>query len=193
MFSNWVSYADILLLKRVEEMVEMFYNSAQFVHTLPLLEACFDTPFALYEALADYMEEQGLMIQSPSRLHRYQVLLDFAVLTDPEREQWYRELLTLDLYLRENMKNRPEFAPHFPEDEKFRKKLVRFYQREQETPEILKEYVREGYDSRQMARMTHVEYFSLPVWNGQTGYVLFDYRRRNPLNKEAFTTQLNFD
>lgn len=55
-----------------------------------------------------------------------------------------------------------------------------------------------GYDSRQMARMTHVECFSLPVWEesgkrkeeaGNDGaskyFVLFDYRNRNPLNREA--------
>ena len=51
----------------------------------------------------------------------------------------------------------------------------------------------------QMARMTHIECFTLPVWekeplehNNETAiyYLLFDYRKRNPLNQEAYTILL---
>ena len=63
-----------------------------------------------YKALADFYEEKGYFVNSPSRSYRYQVLLDFATAVDSEREKLYKEALTFDLYLRENMKTRPEFA-----------------------------------------------------------------------------------
>ena len=196
LFTRWISYADILMLKRVEEMVELYYNSAQFTHTLPVLESCFLSPFGMYRALADFYDSRGLFRQSPSRMYRYQALLEFALQAAPEREEVWRQLLTLDLYLRENAKSRPDFAPPFRQEEEVKEKISRFYREEEKNPRFLAEYVQAGYDSRQMARMTHVECFSLPVWEAGMGaaeekdgaaryFVLFDYRNRNPLNREA--------
>lgn len=194
--TRWISYADILTLKRVEEMVELYYNSAQFTHTLPVLESCFLSPFGMYRALAYFYDSRGLFRQSPSRMYRYQALLEFALQAAPEREEVWRQLLTLDLYLRENAKSRPDFAPPFRQEEEVKEKISRFYREEEKNPRFLAEYVQAGYDSRQMARMTHVECFSLPVWEAGMGaaeekdgaaryFVLFDYRNRNPLNREA--------
>ena len=59
LFTNWITYDEILKLKQVEEMVEMYYNSNQFTYTLAMLEQEFETPFRLYEALADYYVEKG--------------------------------------------------------------------------------------------------------------------------------------
>ena len=37
LYTNWISYGEIRRLKRIEEMVELYYNSGQFTHTLPVL------------------------------------------------------------------------------------------------------------------------------------------------------------
>ena len=39
--THWLSYEDILCLKGVEEMVEVYYNSRQFTHTVEAMENCF--------------------------------------------------------------------------------------------------------------------------------------------------------
>lgn len=57
--TKWLSYSDVLQLKRIEEMVEIHYNSGQFGNSVKLLEQEFDQPFALYEALADWYEKEG--------------------------------------------------------------------------------------------------------------------------------------
>lgn len=103
-------------------MVELYYNSAQFTHTLPVLEAVFPNPFRLYEELAAYYEKKGYFINNPARSYRYQVLLDFALSVDPERESLYRQLLTLDMYLRENLKSRPDFALNLQETPEIKEK-----------------------------------------------------------------------
>ena len=74
--------------------------------TLPVLEKAFSGPFAMYEALADYYQEQGYFTNSPARAYRYQILLEFAAMKDPANREIYRELLTYDMYLRENLKSR---------------------------------------------------------------------------------------
>lgn len=208
LFTRWLPYGDVLSLKKVEEMVELYYNSAQFTHTLPVLEKVFDNPFQLYEKLAAYYENKGYFINTPARSYRYHVLLEFALTVDPDRESLYRQLLILDMYLRENLKSRPEFALNFQEPAEIKEKINDFYKREEKEPHFLQDYVKDGYTSRQMARMTHIECFSLPVWEmpfpgmsqmpqmseipekEEIYFLLFDYRKRNPLNLEARTILL---
>ena len=177
LYTNWISYGEIRRLKRIEEMVELYYNSGQFTHTLPVLEKAFSGPFALYEALADYYQEQGYFTNSPARAYRYQILLEFAALKDPDNREIYRELLTYDMYLRENLKSRPGFAAEITEEEK--QDIRRFYQTEEQERRYLPAYGE--YDWKQLSRMTHMELFRYP----EPHYLLFDYQERNPLNYEA--------
>lgn len=190
LYTKWLSFSEVLRLKRVEEMVELYYNSNQFVHTLQFLEQAFASPFRMYEELAEFYEEKGYFVNSPARSYRYQVLLAFACEKDKEHEAVYRELLTYDLYLRENVKSRPEFAKDLMP---YKEEIREFYRREEEERKYLPEY--RDYDSKQLARMTHMEPFSYPVWEPMMRtetkeaevprFVLFDYEARNPLTQDA--------
>lgn len=177
LYTKWLSYDEILRLKKIEEMVELYYNSNQFTNTLPILEQVFDSPFQLYEALADFYERNGYFVSSPARAYRYQILLSFATQMDAQREELYREALTFDMYLRENLKSRPAFAKDLSV---YKDSLRRFYKAEEEERKYLPDY--EGYDSKQLSKMTHLEVFTQ---TGKEQYVLFDYRRRSPLTGEA--------
>ncbi len=177
LYTNWISYGEIRRLKRIEEMVELYYNSGQFTHTLPVLEKAFPGPFAMYEVLADHYQEKGYFTNSPARAYRYQILLEFASLKDPKNREIYRELLTYDMYLRENLKSRPGFAAEITEEQK--QDIRRFYQTEEQERRYLPAYAE--YDWKQLSRMTHMEPFRYP----EPHYVLFDYQERNPLNYEA--------
>lgn len=190
LYTKWLPFTDVLRLKRIEEMVELYYNSNQFVHTMRFLEQAFVSAFRMYEALAEFYEEKGYFVNSPARSYRYQVLLAFACEKDAEHEAVYRELLTYDLYLRENVKSRPEFAKDLQE---YKDAMRDFYRREEEERTYLPGY--KEYDSKQLARMTHLEPFSYPVWEmpvrGEVKeakkpmFVLFDYEKRNPLTGDA--------
>ncbi len=158
--TRWLSYEEILRLKRIEEMVELYYNSMQFTHTLPFLEQAFSGPFAMYEALADFCEKRGCFTASPARAYRYQLLLAFASERDSAREAVYRELLTYDMYLRENLKSRPEFAPDL---KKYKDEIQAFYQEEAQKHRYLPGY--RDYDWKQLSKMTHLEPFRYPVWD----------------------------
>lgn len=188
LYTKWLSYSDVLRLKRIEEMVELYYNSNQYTHTIPFLVKAFDTPFAMYEAMADFYEEKGFFVNSPARAYRYHVLLEFAKAVDGQHEAVYKELLTYDMYLRENLKSRPDFATNITP---FKEQVRDFFQKEADERVLLPHY--QQYDWKQLSKMTHLEPFYYPVWDVESiteaaqkpSFVLFDYQNRNALTYEA--------
>jgi len=195
LYTKWLGYDDILKLKKVEEMVEIYYNSNQFTHTLPVLISEFTSPFHMYEALADYYCANGYLLNTPSRSYRYQVLLDFACSVASDKHALFAELLIFDLYLRENLKSRPDFASEnvLDTDTSEKKKIRQFFEHEEQTHTYLKGY--DNYTSVQLLRMTHIEKFSYPVWKESPAdrtdklklpaYILFDYKKRSALTHDA--------
>lgn len=77
LYTKWLPYEDVLRLKLVEEMVEVYYNSNQFGKTLLAIEKLFDNPFALYEALGVFYDKKGYMNISHTRIRRYEILQEF--------------------------------------------------------------------------------------------------------------------
>lgn len=194
--TKWLSYGDELELKDIEEMTEVHYNSRQFTCTLKELEKEFDTPYEMFSFMAGYYNKNHLFGISHSRIARYEIL--WKIIQErlekngkcetqgkpenggvSEKLEQYRDLLMTDLYLRENVKSRPTFARDLSDSKDF---VREFFQREEKTPEHLSGY--EGYDSRQMAKMAHLE----PLRDGT--YLLFDYKKRDPLSYNARTVRV---
>lgn len=168
--TKWLSYGELIRLKQIEEMVEVYYNSGQFRNTIKHLRKEFSSPFAMYEALAAYYRENGLFGRQYSRIARYEILHHFI---EVGKQQEYLEWLTLDLYLRDNVKNRP---PFLGENKVTKEEASAFYRAEASERRYLKGY--EGYDSRQMRKMTHLERIGGKL-------ILFDYQRRDALIGDA--------
>ncbi len=209
LYTKWLSYTDVCRLKEVEEMVEIYYNSNQFSSVLPYLQRFFKSPFVFFEELADFYKNKGYFINTPSRSYRYEVLLQFAEQIKTENAcadmELVKELLTLDIYLRENAKSRPSFAADCGE---YKEEVNAFFQKEaslrESGEELLPQY--DAYEPRQLVRMLHVEQFhyEMPVLSERKEhyakslyakniyakrekpeYLLFDYQNRNPLTYEA--------
>lgn len=206
--TKWLSYEDVIRLKQIEEMVELFYNSGQFSYTIRFLERLTEDAFVFYEKLASYYEKKGYLLASSKRIAHYEHLLDFVkellhekqtqqLLQEKEVDMLFevcRELLLFDCYLRENMKTAPSFAT----DRSSHKVYLReFYQREERERTLLPAYSQ--YDSKQLAKMTHVEFFYYPVWEKeidsitdilnrkmkQAQPILFDYMERSRISKDC--------
>ena len=179
--TKWLPYSDVIRLKGLEEMVEVYYNSRQFEHTMELLEQVFGDAFVMFEEMSNYYEEHGYYGVNHNRVARYEILYAFikeVALVQYETlltEEQFRQTLVMDLYLRENMKNRPAFTG----DSLVSKEVERtFYDTEAEEHQYLKGY--EKYDKRQLRKMTHLE-------NIDGHLILFDYQNRNPLTNQATT------
>ena len=222
--TNWLSYDEVIRLKGVEEMVEVYYNSGQFRRTMKRLSQEWGDAFDLYDSLAAFYEDEGLNGVSHNRLARYEILYRFiqkygnrekkiadsidgsdlvnkdALKTEKDgiskqvfgwklkgRPEWmesssgkktsYQDLLVYDLYLRENVKSRPSFAP---DPSEWKNETKQFFMREAKERRYLKGY--EAYDSRQMAKMAHLERME------DGSFALFDYKNRDALfgNAAAF-------
>lgn len=159
--TRWITCGELLRLKEIEEMLEVWYNSGQFAYTIAALEPYFPRPFALYEALADYYKETGQEGRAWSRMQRFEFLRAFVRSVVAERSSvapvlhYFDELLTLDLYLRENAKSRPVWAG---DQGAYREQAAAFYRQEEQTRAYLPEY--REYTWKQLMRMTHLEYFT---------------------------------
>ncbi|WP_270426152.1 B12-binding domain-containing radical SAM protein [Blautia intestinalis] len=158
--TNWLPYRDVLKLKAVESMVEVYYNSGQFQHTLEYLVPLAKDAFTFYESLGAFYEKKGYSEISHSRMRRYEILLEYLQEeTDVSVEKASQKML-YDLYLREKLKKRPSFAP----DQKVYETAIWDYRKANHIP-----------------KTAHIEVFE----DGRA--VLFDYERRDPLSNNAYT------
>ena len=156
--TRWISYEEILKLKTVESMVEVYYNSGQFQYTLNWLMGFWEDAFSFYEDLGRFYERKGYEELSHSRIRRYEILLEFLHEKPEISVAEAAGRMVYDLYLRENLKKRPLFAA----DQKPYEKAVWSYRKEHQVP-----------------KTAHIEVFS----DGTA--VLFDYDRRDPLSHNA--------
>lgn len=181
--TKWLPYSDVIELKGIEEMVEIYYNSGQFTHVVEALVKNYASAYQMYQDLWQYYEEHDYMGIQHRRSARYEIVLDFVKEKYPEQADVMRELLTYDYYLRENAKSRPEFAGEDATDKRF---VRAFYEEEEKERKHLPGY--EQFDRNQMRKMTHLEYFP-----HMGKMLLFDYKFRNPLNQEARTCMIKKD
>ncbi len=194
LFTNWLSYEEVMVLKGVEEVVELYYNSGQFVYTMEELEKYYETPFQMYEKLAGYYERHYEKSMKHSRVSRYEILLSF-IEEELEERGIFRQLLTLDLYLRENCKSRPAFAPN---QDRYKDQIRMILQQEAKAHKYLWGY--EGYSYRQLHNMVHVEVFDANLFSpdlleklkgektlNHSGmlFCLFDYQNRDVFYNQA--------
>ena len=181
--TKWLPYSDVIELKGIEEMVEIYYNSGQFTHVVEALVENYASAYQMYQDLWQYYEDHDYMGIQHRRSARYEIVLDFVKEKYPEQADVMRELLTYDYYLRENAKSRPEFAGEDATDKRF---VRAFYEEEEKERKHLPGY--EQFDRNQMRKMTHLEYFP-----HMGKMLLFDYKFRNPLNQEARTCMIKKD
>lgn len=72
-----ISYDEIILLKRVEEMVDKYYNSQKFKTILTYFASKFTTPFDFYYELGLFFYEKGYLSRSISSVDYYKIFIEF--------------------------------------------------------------------------------------------------------------------
>lgn len=172
--TNWLNFSELLCIRQAEEMLEVYYNSGQYEVTMKLLETQFDSPFRMFRRLGEFYEKKGYFSMSHSRIRRAGILLEFAEEEAGMAGGIWKESLTYDLYARENLKSRPDWAPDVTE-----------------WKDITRKFCKNG-------KQSHVERFyycfpgkyertaeQLPVRQKEPKYVLYDYTERDPLDRQA--------
>ena len=192
--TKWLSYDEIILLKGVEELVELYYNSGQYTLTLKYAVPFFESPFRFYEMFSAWYRGKGYHKLNHNRFEKYNILREFLREHIDENERdTLDEIMLYDMYLRENVKGRPAWAKDTAQYKKEWKALYR-----EQGEKLFPEDVQAGiYDSKRAANQSHIEVFEINIKKfEQSGQVekkqvfcLFDYSRRNPLNRAARTVE----
>jgi hypothetical protein len=174
--TKWLSFDEVLAIKQVEEMLEVYYNSGQFGMAMRMLEPLFDSAFTMYQELGRFYDKKGYFGMSHSRMRRCEILLEFLEEQGTAQAicELLKESLVYDLYERENCKSRPSWAADMSE-----------------WKELTRKYCTNG-------KQGHVEQFhynfpgkevrsieKLPVRCEKPIYLFFDYTKRNPLDYQA--------
>lgn len=188
--TKWLPYDDLLRIKRVEEMVEVYYNSWQYALTIRLFTCIYSSPFELFQRLGDYYDKNSLFDRSHSRLARCEILLHFlqeelqsGMIPEnaDELPVLFRESLVYDLYARENCKRRPDWACALaPYKQKIR-----------------------ALNPEKKGSLRHTEIFhyafplrdsdpinALPKRTREPLFYRFDYEKRDPLTYQAMVNRL---
>ena len=181
--TKWISFDDVLRIKKVEEMLEVYYNSGQFEITMKLMDVLYDSAFDFFQRLGDFYEENGYLAMSHSRIRRCEILLEFMQAElqakEGERKQgdivkMLEEALIFDLYYRENCKSRPGWAV----DAAIFKKMTHRYCARGKLSHVEPFHYRFP-DKKQRSIDT------LPVREKEPVWVLFHYDDRDPLDNQA--------
>ena len=181
MKTKWLSFDDVLKIKQVEEMLEVYYNSGQFEITMKVMEPLFDSAFVMFQKLGVFYEEKGYFGMSHSRIRRAEILLEFMREQKSEDAvlQMLEESLTFDLYYRENCKSRPFWAPSPAEF----KEQTRYYCKNGVKSHVEPFHYRFPEKSKKALN-------EIPTRLKQPVYMLFDYENRDPLDHQAHVTEV---
>lgn len=181
MKTKWLSFDDVLKIKQVEEMLEVYYNSGQFEITMKVMEPLFDSAFAMFQELGVFYEEKGYFGMSHSRIRRAEILLEFMREQKSEDAvlQMLEESLTFDLYYRENCKSRPFWAPSPAQF----KEQTRYYCKNGVKSHVEPFHYRFPEKSKKALN-------EIPTRLKQPVYMLFDYENRDPLDHQAHVTEV---
>lgn len=201
LYTKWLSYEEVLALKNVEELVDDYYNSRQYVYTLEYLTNLTESPYGFFAAFADFYKKNGYFGIKHTRMTRYDLFHQFIgeylqSINKMDCLETATELLIFDLYLRENVKTRPAFAKtqgkiEKPESEQ-KKELRLLYQQcgapktahleglHATTVSVLKKMI----DLNEKKIMDLDQIIDLAE-NNKVIWLLFDYETRDSLNYNA--------
>ncbi len=167
--SKDISYEELLLLKKVEAMVDKYYNSCKFNNVIKFFLNIYEKPFDFYYDLAILFEEKGNFKRSIGNVEYYKILLDFYLeKIGGKDEGLFKEVLKFD-YLCFNKKR---WLPDF---------LVRTITKEDE------QNIKDSFDRQMPFKKAHIEKFEIDIVN---------YIKNGEINfepKYLIFDEMNFD
>lgn len=188
LYTDVLSFREMLRLHSIEELLERYYNSERFKNSLEYLFTRFETPFDFFEALSFFWEEKGYDQIQHNKLSYYNKLIEFGEFIEAIEADVLREYIRLDYLLHEPLHEMPALFETY--DRTLYKELNNDFLRDDEkvgqvAPHLLKLAPRQRY------RITLIERFNYNVWQnhelndysthqkGQTSScILFDYSFR---------------
>ncbi|WP_238858543.1 MULTISPECIES: B12-binding domain-containing radical SAM protein [unclassified Clostridium] len=104
-----ISYEELLKLKKVEEMVDKYYNSQKFNHIIRYFERKFELPFDFYYSLGMFFEDKGYFSKNIGNAEYYKVFLDYSESVLQESNKYLKEIIRFNYLIFNKKRGLPEF------------------------------------------------------------------------------------
>lgn len=170
-------YADTLRLKYVEEMVETYYNSGRFLHTLAYLVPLYESPFAFFEALSQFWVGENYHYLGLSKMGLFDVLWWFVEQNPKVEKRKLQWEMKFDIALHEKPKKLPAWLT-VTNEEQWHDKVFAFYG----NPDLWQKCLPHYKSNKEALRQTHLEVFG----DEKQKAVLFDYGKRDLLGNAEY-------
>jgi radical SAM superfamily enzyme YgiQ (UPF0313 family) len=104
-----ISYEEVIMLKKVEEMVDKYLNSGKFNTIIQFLSREFHTAFDFYFALSQFFDRKGYFQRNISSVDYYKVFVEFNEEVVKSDELQLKEIVKFDYLSFNKRKWLPEF------------------------------------------------------------------------------------
>ncbi|WP_069997692.1 B12-binding domain-containing radical SAM protein [Cellulosilyticum sp. I15G10I2] len=107
LYTSAITYAEIVRLHSIEELLERYYNSGRFETILTYLFTCFSSPFDFFEKLSIYWEEKGYDLMLHNKISYYLKLIEFIKNYPSINHELSKEFIRFDYLKHEALKEVP--------------------------------------------------------------------------------------
>ena len=107
--TNTVSYEELLKLKKVEEMVDKYYNSQKFNYIIRYFEKKFNSPFDFYYSLGMFFENKGYFNRNIGNIEYYKVFLNFNETVLKDSNKHLNEIIRFNYLIFYKNRGLPDF------------------------------------------------------------------------------------
>ncbi len=183
-------YNDLIKLKKVEEVTELFYNSGRFENTLYYLINFFPSAFDLFFSLGHFYFDKNYHLIPLSKDGQYNCLKLFHEEKIGEITDKFRELIRFDMIRHE----KPKKIPHWAAGKRqiSRNDTLEFLKNQENTKKYLPEY--KDFAAKDIMAHIHIEAFDYDMTSTEKEekpvILLFDYNKRCILGR-AKTIKIN--
>ncbi len=182
-----LTYDEVLKLKGIEEMVELYYNSNRFYLSTGYIMQFFNDPFDFYYHLSEFKKQKGMSTLSHNKNDAYTFLIDFCESSLNNQEiQNVKVKLKFDFLSHEKPRSNPDWAERNMLD---KNELYDLVVKKKAVSELLPEY--SDIDPKQLLKLIHIERFPIDPFSldNEPATYIFNYNRRK-FRGEATTIPL---
>lgn len=107
--SKWLSYRDMLRLKKLEDMLDRYGNENYFEKTIDYLLGYYDSSYDFFDSLANFWYKNNYQKISHQRVALYDILFKFTQNNDLLNSEIIKELLIYDYFSTQKTSVKPKF------------------------------------------------------------------------------------
>ncbi|MGV8146169.1 MAG: B12-binding domain-containing radical SAM protein [Alkaliphilus sp.] len=156
-----INFRDLINIKGIEEMVEIYWNAGQYSATInAIIHNFYSSPFNLFNDLYSFWEKEGYHHNLHSKNKLFEIIYEFCSEMNFEKKELILELLKYDYLKGTKTSSLPAFM-HRVEDKSFKNECHEFLQVKQNVLTYIPLF--ENLSAKQIIKKVHFEQFLYDV------------------------------